>query len=64
MAWEDRTKAEKRQARREAAEYAATDDDKTYELVDDKSRRRYAVTGRNSAAAVARSTGYTPREKK
>lgn len=55
MAWEDRTKAQKAQARREAAEYARTDDDKTYVVTTGKSR--ITVTGRNSARAVAGKDG-------
>lgn len=55
MAWEDRTKAEKKQARREAKEYARTDDDATYVVTDGKAR--YEVKGINSARVVAGKTG-------
>lgn len=57
MAWKSR------EQKAEAKAAAATDDDKTYELFDAQGRRRYTVTGRNSAAAVAESTGYTARPK-
>lgn len=58
MAWKSR------EQKAEAKAAAASDDDKTYELFDDTGRRRYTVTGKNSAAAVAKSTGYTARVKK
>lgn len=55
MAWEDRTKAEKKRAKREAKEYARTDDDATYVVTDGNAR--YTVKGINSARAVAGKTG-------
>lgn len=61
MAWEDRTKAEKRRARREAAEYAATDDDKTYVVT--KGSARFTVKGRNSARVVAGKDGVIKEKK-
>lgn len=61
MAWEDRTPKEKTQARREAARYKATDDDKTYEVVTAKGTR-ITVSGINSAKAVA-GKGGTYRER-
>lgn len=61
MAWEDRTKAEKRKARREAAEYARTDDDKTYVVT--KGSSRFTVKGRNSARAVAGKDGVIKEKK-
>lgn len=52
MAWEDRTPEEQAQAEREAEEYAARDDNKTYQvLVDGKAI--YTVRGINSARVVA-----------
>jgi hypothetical protein len=60
MAWEDRTPEEKRQARREAREYARTDDDVTY-IVTTEEGTRIRVHGRNSARAVAGKDGtYVP----
>lgn len=60
MSWEDRTPAEKRQARREAREYACTDDSATYVVTTDKGTR-IKVCGRNSARAVAGKDGtYEP----
>jgi hypothetical protein len=56
MAWEDRTNAQKAQARREAKEYARTDDDKTYEVITGKGTR-ITVSGINSAKAVAGKDG-------
>ncbi len=62
MAWEDRTKAQKAQARREAAEYARTDDNKTYVVTTPKGTR-ITVTGRNSARAVAGKDGVIKEKK-
>jgi hypothetical protein len=60
MAWEDRTPAQKRQARREAREYARTDDDVDY-IVTTERGTRIRVHGRNSAKAVAGKHGtYKP----
>lgn len=56
MAWEDRTPAQKRQARREAAEYAKTDDNKTY-IVTAANGTRLRVKGINSARVVAGKDG-------
>jgi hypothetical protein len=65
MAWEDRTKAQKAEARRAAKAYKASDDDKTYEVLDAKGRVRFTATGRNSANAIAKKTdGGTIRPKK
>jgi hypothetical protein len=62
VAWEDRTPAQKRQARREAREYARTDDDVNYIVVTEKGTR-IRVHGRNSAKAVAGKHGtYKPEE--
>ncbi|MBW8792148.1 MAG: hypothetical protein JF597_00655 [Streptomyces sp.] len=61
MAWEDRSKKEKAEARRFAAKYRATDDNKTYEVVTAKGTR-ITVSGINSAKAVAGKDG-TYREK-
>jgi hypothetical protein len=56
MAWEDRTKAEKAQARREAAEYRRTDDNHTYVVTTSKGTQ-LTVKGINSAKAVAGKDG-------
>jgi hypothetical protein len=56
MAWEDRTKAQKRQARKEAAEYRRTDDNETYVVTTSKGTR-LTVSGINSAKAVAGKDG-------
>jgi hypothetical protein len=61
MAWEDRTKAEKKQARREAKEYARTDDDHTYTVTTSKGTR-LTVKGINSAKAVAGKDGCIKRK--
>jgi hypothetical protein len=60
VAWEDRTPAEQRQARRETREYARTDDDVDYVVTTDRGTR-IRVHGRNSAKAVAGKNGsYEP----
>lgn len=56
MAWEDRTRKQKAQARREAAQYARTDDNKTYVVTTAKGSR-LIVQGINSARAVAGKDG-------
>jgi len=56
MAWEDRTRAEKRQARREAAEYARTDDKHTY-IVTTPKGTKLTAKGINSAKALAGKDG-------
>lgn len=56
MAWEDRTKAQKAQARRDAAEYKRTDDNKTYRVTT-ADGTRVIVSGINSARAVAGKDG-------
>lgn len=61
MAWEDRTPAQKRQARREAAAYARTDDDHTYEVTTAKGTRLIAQ-GINSAKALAGKDGAYKRK--
>lgn len=62
MAWEDRTRAEKARARREAAEYRRTDDNKTYVVTTAKGTR-LTVKGINSAKAVAGKAGtYTEKK--
>lgn len=62
MAWEDRTPAQKRQARRQAAKYARTDDDRHY-IVTTPAGTRLRVKGINSAKAVAgRDGAYVPEE--
>ena len=61
MAWEDRTRAEKRQARKEERERAKRDDSKTY--IVSKPGVRYTVTGILSARVIAGKDG-TIREKK
>ncbi len=61
MAWEDRTKAQKRQARREAAEYRRTDDNHTYVVTTAKGTR-LTVKGINSAKAVAGKDGTIKRK--
>jgi hypothetical protein len=59
MAWEDRTRAQKAEARRAAREYAATDDDHDYDVVTDRGTH-IRVHGINSARVVAGKTGtYT-----
>lgn len=63
MAWEDRTKAQKRQARREAAEYARTDDDHDYLVITGKGTR-ITVHGINSAKAVAGADGTIEKQEK
>lgn len=52
MAWEDRTPAQKRQARRQAVEYARTDDNRYY-IVTTANGTQYRVHGINSARVVA-----------
>lgn len=61
MAWEDRSKAEKKQARRAAREYARTDDDHTYVVTTGKGTR-LTVKGINSARAVAGEDGHIERQ--
>lgn len=61
MAWEDRTPAQKRLARREAAEYRRTDDDVDY-IVTTEKNTKIRVHGRNSAKAVAGKGGTYERE--
>lgn len=56
MAWEDRTKAQKAEARRQAAEYRRTDDNKTYEVTTAKGTKLIA-RGINSAKALAGKDG-------
>jgi hypothetical protein len=56
MAWEDRSPAEKRAARRAAAEYDRTDDGKRYKVTDVAGSILY-VTGIHSARVVAGATG-------
>lgn len=56
MAWEDRTKAEKKAARKAAADYRRTDDQHTYEVTTSKGTR-ITVQGINSAKAVAGKDG-------
>lgn len=56
MAWEDRTREQKAEARRAAREYAATDDDHLYEVITGKDSR-ITVRGVNSAKAVAGKDG-------
>lgn len=56
MAWEDRTRAQKRQARKAAAEYRRTDDDRTY-IVTTAKGTRLTVQGINSARAVSGKDG-------
>jgi hypothetical protein len=60
MAWEDRTDEQKAQAEREAAEYAATDDDRTYAVIIN-GQLAYTVCGIRSARVVA-AKGGTIRE--
>lgn len=57
MAWEDRTPAEKAQARRAAREYRRTDDSLTYVVTFPGVAAEYVVTGINSARVVAGDTG-------
>jgi hypothetical protein len=52
MAWEDRTRREKAEARRQAAEYRRTDDNNTYVVTTAKGTR-LTVKGINSAKATA-----------
>jgi hypothetical protein len=56
MAWEDRTPAEKRAARRAAVEYDRTDDGKSYKVIT-SGGSVVRVTGINSARVVAGATG-------
>lgn len=63
MAWEDRTPAQKRQARREAREYARTDDNHFY-IVTNGRGTKLRVRGRNSAKVVAGKDGTYKRERK
>jgi len=61
MAWEDRTPAEKAQARREAAKRAATDDTHIYDVVTSAGTRLVAA-GITSARVLAGKDGtYTRR---
>jgi hypothetical protein len=52
MAWEDRTPAQKREARRAAREYERTDDDLFYRVVTAKGTR-LRCQGINSARVLA-----------
>lgn len=61
MAWEDRTKKQRAEARRAAREYAKTDDSHTYEVTTAKGTR-IKVTGINSAKAVAGKDGTYKRK--
>lgn len=61
MAWEDRSKAEKKQARREARECARTDDSHEYVVTTGKGTR-VTVRGINSAKAVAGKDGCIKRK--
>lgn len=56
MAWEDRTPAQKREARRAAREYARTDDAKSYVVITAKGTRLHC-RGINSARALAGKDG-------
>jgi hypothetical protein len=56
MAWEDRNRKQKAEARSAAREYAKTDDNHTY-LVTTAKGTRLIVTGINSARAVAGKDG-------
>jgi aromatic ring-opening dioxygenase LigB subunit len=56
MAWEDRNRKEKAEARRAAREYARTDDNHTYVVITGKGTR-LIVKGINSARAVASKDG-------
>ncbi|MGC4855898.1 hypothetical protein ACLQ24_21520 [Micromonospora sp. DT4] len=56
MAWEDRTPAEKAEARRAARARAKTDDNHTYEVVTGKGTRLTAK-GINSARVLAGKDG-------
>lgn len=56
MAWEDRSPAEKREARRAAREYDRTNDDKRYRVTDPAGSIAYVV-GIHSARVVAGKTG-------
>jgi hypothetical protein len=55
MAWEDRTRAQKAEARAAERQYKASDDDAKYVVTTGGSR--IIVTGRNSAKAVAGKDG-------
>lgn len=61
MAWEDRTRKQKAEARRAAREYAATDDDHLYEVITDNGTL-ITVRGVNSAKAVAGKDGSHQRK--
>lgn len=61
MAWEDRTKAQKAEARRQAAEYRRTDDNHTYEVTTAKGSKLVA-RGINSAKALAGKGGSYKRK--
>jgi hypothetical protein len=52
MAWEDRTEAQKAEARRDAQAYARTDDNHTYEVTTPKGTKLTAK-GINSAKVLA-----------
>jgi hypothetical protein len=52
VAWEDRTRAQRAEARRAAKAYEASDDGATYEVMTPKGTR-LTVTGINSARVVA-----------
>ena len=56
MAWEDRTRKQKAEARQQAREYGKTDDNHTYEVTTAKGTR-LIVQGINSAKAVAGKDG-------
>jgi hypothetical protein len=62
MAWEDRTPAQKREARRAAREYARTDNDLFY-IVTTAKGTRIRVCGINSAKVVAGKDGTYKEEK-
>jgi hypothetical protein len=56
VAWEDRTPAQKAEARKAERQYRKTDDDAKY-VVTTGQGSRVIVTGRNSARAVAGKDG-------
>lgn len=62
VAWEDRTRAEKRRALRAAAAYRARDDDKTYTVTLPKGTQ-LIVKGINSAKVVAGKDGVYEEKK-
>jgi hypothetical protein len=62
MAWEDRTPAQKREARRAAREYARTDNDLFY-IVTTAKGSRLRCQGINSARALAGKDGTFEEEK-